>query len=113
MVVGPASSLPKRSRTENPAKYGRNLISRIYRHCRECGWLKAGDSVVDPFGGVALGALDAMMMGCHWTGCELEPRFVALAEQNLALWQRRYGHVAGWGSARIVQGDSRNLARLL
>ena len=97
----------------HPAKYGRNLISRIYRHCREQGWLKAGDSVVDPFGGVGLGALDAQLMGCHWTGCELEPRFVALAEQNLALWQRRFGHVPGWGTARVIQGDSRNLARLV
>lgn len=69
--------------------------------------------MVDPFGGVALGALDAMMSGLHWIGCELEPRFHALGNQNIALWQARFGHSAGWGSARLVQGDSRRLCEVL
>jgi hypothetical protein len=93
----------------HPAKYARGLIRRIYAHALERGYLKPGDSVVDPFGGVALGGLDASMLGLHWRGCELEPRFVALAEKNIALWNR----YQPTGSARIVQGDSRNLVAVL
>lgn len=97
----------------HPAKFSRALIHRIYAHALEQVWLKAGDMVLDPFGGVALGALHAMWYGLTWIGVELEPKFVTLAEQNLALWQRKYGHKDGWGSARIVQGDSRQLAELI
>jgi len=35
--------------------------------------------VLDPFGGVGLGACDALQQGLRWLGVELEPRFVALA----------------------------------
>ena len=47
----------------HPAKFSRALIRRIYDHCREEGWLPEGSVVIDPFGGVALGALDAMRLG--------------------------------------------------
>lgn len=97
----------------HPAKFSRNLIGRIYRHMLDRGWLAPGMSVVDPFGGVALGALDAMVNGLHWTGCELEPRFHSLGNQNIAEWVRRYGHVAGWGSARLLNGDSRRLVEVV
>jgi hypothetical protein len=94
----------------HPAKFSRALIRHIYQHAVDCGWVQAGGVVVDPFGGVALGAFEAMRHGLHWTGVELEPRFVALGEQNIGWWNERYGgKVAGWGTARIVQGDSRRL----
>jgi hypothetical protein len=93
----------------HPAKFSRNLIGRIYRHMIDRGWLAAGMTVVDPFGGVALGALDAMANGLHWCGCELEPKFHKLGNANIAEWVRRYGHTAGWGSARLLNGDSRRL----
>jgi hypothetical protein len=97
----------------HPAKFSRNLIGRIYRHMLDRGWLAAGMTVVDPFGGVALGALDAMANGLHWCGVELEPKFHALGNQNIAEWVRRYGHVAGWGSARLLNGDSRRLCEFV
>jgi hypothetical protein len=59
----------------HPAKYSRALIRRIYEHAFAMGWLVAGDLVVDPFGGVALGALEAMRRGLHWVGMELEQPF--------------------------------------
>jgi hypothetical protein len=63
---------------------------------------------------VALGALDAMRLGLHWVGCELEPRFVDLGQQNIDLWLARYApHFPTWGTARLVQGDSRHLAQVL
>lgn len=73
------------------------------------GWVKPGDTVLDCFGGCALGGLDAMGMGLHWVGIELEPRFVSLGQQNIELWNRQ---LRGWhnlGTARIIQGDSRKI----
>ena len=69
----------------HPAKYSRNLIRRIYQHALEQGMLARGGTILDPFGGVALGALDAQANGLHWVGIELEPRFCDLAQQNLAV----------------------------
>jgi hypothetical protein len=69
--------------------------------------------VLDPFGGVALGALDAQRLGLTWIGIELEEKFVKLGNQNIALWNRRFGHVPGWGSARLLQGDSRRLGEVV
>src|SRR3990167_4314030 len=98
----------------HPAKFARGLIECIYNHCIAEGWLKAGDSVIDPFGGVGLGGLEAMRLGAHWIGVELEPKFVDMAAQNIALWNARYaGRFARWGSARILQGDSRRLLEVL
>jgi hypothetical protein len=98
----------------HPAKFSRGLIRHIYRHMVSEGWLHVGDHVVDPFGGVALGGLDAMTHGLHWTGCELEERFVKLGNRNIDLWNRRYaGKMPHWGTARLVQGDSRELASLI
>ncbi len=96
-----------------PAKVSRALIRRIYQHAFVEGWLLPGDTVVDPFGGIAGTALDAMWNGLTWVGCELEPKFVGLAGENIEQWQRRYGAKAGFGSARIVQGDSRKLADVI
>ena len=97
----------------HPAKFSRGLIRRIYDHALAEGWLEPGDTVADPFGGVALGALDAMWDGLNWVGVELEPKFVTLGQQNLALWQRKYGSKEAFGTARIIQGDSRRLAEIV
>jgi hypothetical protein len=97
----------------HPAKYSRTLIRHIYQHVIDEQWVHQNDYVVDPFGGVALGGFDAMQSGLHWTGCELEPRFHALGNQNIALWNDRYSRLPKWGSARLVQGDSRNLASVI
>jgi hypothetical protein len=94
----------------HPAKFSRALIRHIYQHAIDCGWIKAGSVVVDPFGGVALGAFEALRHGLHWRGVELESRFVTLGEQNISWWNERYaGKVASWGTAQMVQGDSRHL----
>lgn len=94
----------------HPAKYSRALIRHIYDHVTAEGWLVEGDTAIDPFGGVALGGLDAMRLGAHWVGVELEEKFVELGGQNIALWNSRYaGRFAKWGTARLVKGDSRRL----
>lgn len=99
----------------HPAKFARGLIRHIYEYVLEQGYLREGDTVLDPFGGVALGALDAMVHGLHYISIELEERFVQLGQQNIDLWNRRYGggKLRRWGTATILQGDSRNLVEVL
>ena len=98
----------------HPAKFARGLIRRIYEHMRDSGYITPGDRVIDPFGGIAAGAVDAMSMGLHWYGCELEPRFVALGNANIDRWQRDLAMLGNRvGTARLIQGDSRYLASLL
>lgn len=98
----------------HPAKFARGLIRRIYEHMLKQGYIAPGDKIVDPFGGVGLGGLDAMTLGLHWTGCELEPRFVELAGRNIEKWQRDLAMLNGTlGSARVLQGDSRRLAEVV
>jgi len=95
------------------AKFSRSLIRRIYDHAFAEGWLESGMTALDPFAGVCLGATDATWRGLNWVGVELEPKFVALGQQNLDLWRRKYGSKEGFGSARIIQGDSRKLAEVI
>ena len=98
----------------HPAKFSSRLIRRIYDHMREEGWVLPGDTVIDPFGGVALGAMDAMRLGLSWRGVELEPRFVDLGNQNIAVWKHRYSFLPNWNrDAVLLNGDSRNLAQVL
>lgn len=93
----------------HPAKYARNLIFKIYEHAHAKNWLRAGDSVLDPFGGVAMGGLPAYLLGAHWTGVELEEKFVRLGERNIQLWMGQYSMLGTVGSARLLRGDSRCL----
>src|SRR5574341_723840 len=81
----------------HPAKFSSRLIARIYHHMLDEGWLKAGDVVLDPFAGVALGALDAMRLGLHWRGVELERKFADLGNANIEYWNRRFSKNAPWG----------------
>jgi len=54
-----------------------------------------------------------MRLGLRWVGCELEPRFVELGNQNIAAWNARFSSMPHWGKAVLIQGDSRNLAQVL
>ena len=98
----------------HPAKFAPGLISRILRHMLERGYIAPGDSIVDPFGGIAAGGYWAMLLGLHWTGVELEPRFVELGRRNIAKWQHDLRMLNGrLGSARLVEGDSRRLVEVV
>lgn len=98
----------------HPAKFSSKLIRRIYEHMRAEGWVKTGDRVIDPFGGVALGALDAMRLGLEWLGMELEVKFVDLGNHNISNWELKFGKsMPNWGSARLLQGDSRKMLEKL
>lgn len=97
----------------HPAKFSSKLIRRIYEHVISEGWVKAGDRVLDPFGGVALGALDAMRFGLDWTGVELEEKFFRIGNENISLWNGKFGMMPHWGSGRLLHGDSRSLIGLI
>ena len=98
----------------HPAKFAPGLISRILRHMLERGYIAPGDSIVDPFGGIAADGYWAMLLGLHWTGIELEPRFVELGQRNIAKWQHDLrGLGSRLGTARLLQGDSRRLVEVV
>lgn len=98
---------------QHPAKVSRPLAERIYAHAFELGWLQIGSVVMDPFGGIAGFAWPALWRGVHFVGVELEEKFVRLGNENISEWNRRYGHKSGWGTARLLKGDSRNLSQVL
>lgn len=94
----------------HPAKISRNLVRKIYEHAFAEGWVKAGDIVVDPFGGIAGTGLDAGLRGVQWIGCELEPRFSELGNDNINLWQSRFSSLPAWRTPLLMRGDSRKLS---
>jgi DNA modification methylase len=96
----------------HPAKFARGLVERIYDYLLSTGRLVRGNTVVDPFGGVGLGGVIGASKGLRWFGCELESRFVGLAEGNFAL-HRALWEAAGDPLPRIVNGDSRGLSDVL
>ena len=94
----------------HPAKVSYSLAGRIYAHMANEGWIAEGMTVLDPFAGIGGFAYHALKHGLNFIGIELEPKFVDLAAQNIALWNRRYvGRFARWGTAQVIQGDSRRL----
>jgi len=55
-----------------------------------------------------------MLNGLHFTGVELELKFVDLGQRNIAMWNERYrDRFAHYGTAQIVQGDSRRLGEII
>jgi len=72
----------------HPAKVAPGLSYRIYRYMLDAGYIAPGDSVFDPFGGIGGFGYHAMLLGLHWTGVELEPRFVELGQRNIDKWRR-------------------------
>lgn len=93
---------------EHPAKYARGLIKKIYQHAREEGWVARGDYVLDPFAGVALGAVDAMAHGLHWRGYEIEEQWFKAGAENIREWNRKFSHTK-WGTAMIIHGASQDI----
>jgi hypothetical protein len=96
----------------HPAKFAYGLLTRLYDHGFERGWWRKGDLVADPFGGVGCGGVVAAYRGLRWVGCELEPRFVALAEETFALHRGKWA-AAGDTPPLILQGDSRSFAAVV
>src|SRR3990167_72844 len=97
----------------HPAKVSFKLAERIYAHAIQEGWISSGSKIVDPFGGIGGFGFHALWHGMDFTAVELEPKFVGLGRQNIILWRRKYSGKEGLGSARIIQGDSRELVEVI
>lgn len=93
----------------HPAKFAPGLVDRIYRHGFAHGWWSAGDLIGDPFGGIGGGGIIAAAHRLRWVGVEIEPRFVALAQQNFRLHAKAWKQL-GDPHPIIVQGDARGFA---
>lgn len=92
----------------HPAKMARRLIVRIYDELFAIGALRRGDVVVDPFGGIGTTGIEGASRGIQVICCELEPKFVGLAQQNFDL-HRLDWETMGRPLPQIVNGDSRQL----
>src|SRR4029077_412980 len=97
----------------HPAKASKALLFKIVAHAMAERWVRAADTVLDPFSGIGTTALPCLLQGINFVGCELEPRFVAWAQENLAYWHQRYGHRMQGARGVVVQGDSRDLGNVL
>lgn len=96
----------------HPAKMARGLVARIFSELIAGGWLKPGDTIVDPFGGIGTTAIEGASRGMRVICNELEPKFVALALDNFAL-HRRDWQAMGRPQPIMVLGDSRDLRQVL
>ncbi len=97
---------------KHPAKFSKALIERIYDHCLARGWLVRGDTVGDPFGGIATGGIVAAYRGLQWVGVELEAEFVRLGRENIALHDYRLKQI-GSPLPVLLQGDSRRFDEIV
>lgn len=94
----------------HPAKLAKSLAFKIVTHLIEEGWLKRGDTVLDPFNGVGTIGLPLAQEGIFYIGSELEPKFVDLTEKNFVVWRELVGQYLPWyAPPRVIQGDSRKL----
>lgn len=97
---------------KHPAKFARGLVDRILDHCFERGYLREGDLVGDPFGGIATGGIMCAYRRLQWIGNELEPEFVTMADENFVL------HRTKWETLKapapiIHRGDSRRFDQIV
>ena len=86
----------------HPAKMAYGLLTRIVRRMVDEGWVEAGQTVGDPFGGIGTGGIVSAYYGLHWVGVELEPRFVELAGKNFAMHRPRWLNLPGCAEPRII-----------
>jgi DNA modification methylase len=97
----------------HPAKFAPGLIQRIYLHGFDAGWWTRGDTIGDPFGGIAGGGVMAGYEGLNWIGVELEPRFVELGNKNLAKHGPKWMAMSLASRVTLLQGDSRRFAEIV
>ena len=90
--------------TAHPAK----MLPAIARHAITA-YSHPGDLVLDPMCGIGTTLVEAILLGRHAIGVELEPRWAELARANTA-YARTQGAT---GTARVIAGDARQLPSLL
>jgi len=96
----------------HPAKFAYGLLTRILAHGLGRGYWQTGDTILDPFCGVATGGIVCAYRGLKWIGVECEQHFVALAERNLGLHRSKLEGLR-CPIPKVVLGDSRYLCHHL
>lgn len=96
----------------HPAKMARGLVARIFDELLSFGAVEPGSTVVDPFGGIFTTGIEGASRGVQVYACELEPRFHALALQNIEL-HRQAWELCRMPLPQIALGDSRKLRQHL
>lgn len=95
---------------DHPAKFSSKLIDRIYSHLSADGVFKRPGAVVDPFGGIATGALFAITRGISWIGVDVEPEHVLAGQKNLNNWNSQFSrNFPVYGKSAMILGDSQFL----
>ena len=99
----------------HPAKMAHGLTRKIFKHALSESWIKPGDVVVDPFGGIGSTGIIGAALGLRVVCVELEEKFVALGKQNFELNRKAFAcsHFGHSYQPQIIQGDSRELYGLL
>jgi len=84
------------------------MLPALARHAI-AAYSDPGDLVVDPLCGIGTTIVEAIHLGRHAVGVELEPRWAALATANIANAHNQGAR----GCAGVLAGDARELPRLL
>jgi modification methylase len=88
------------STRSHPGKMAPALARRLIQ-----AYTRPGAWILDPLSGIGTTGVEAVTLGRHYVGIELEERFVAWQRENLEL-ARRHGAA---GRFAVFQGDARNL----
>ena len=94
----------------HPAKISPLLADRIFRHLEKLELLKEGMTILDFMSGSGRVPLLASLRGYKSIGIELEPHFVKMCNDNKKFAENKIGRKL---DMTIVQGDSRQLSKLL
>jgi DNA modification methylase len=94
-----------RSSMIHPAKMSVMLCRELIRR-----YTKEGDLVLDPMAGIGTTLIEAALLGRNAIGVELEKKFVKITEKNIRILKKLKPDA---GKAKIIQGDARELSKLL
>ena len=94
----------------HPAKMAPLLCQKIFEHLEELKMISHDSLVCDFMAGTGTTNIIASLRGYRSVSIELEPRFVRIEAGNRERIARYAGIEPRW---RIVQGDSRNLSKML
>lgn len=94
----------------HPAKMAPALCYRILEHLEALGFLKEGDTILDPMAGTGMTALCAGAKGLKAITVELEEKFIDFEQTNKVYLESKLRRPLDW---QVIQGDSRHLSGLL
>jgi DNA modification methylase len=92
----------------HPAKMPTFFVQKILSE-----YSKPGDLVLDPMAGIGTTLVEAILLGRNAVGVEYEKKFVSIIEKNLKSVEAFRTRMPGMGRAIVLQGDSRELGKVL